>query len=408
MDDIDVDQDDGFQHMHADEGVDGTLGVGPSRRVGSYVPSALQADPAPAAEHTSLYSRMFNPDKRKVAFEDEGAIGPEAEGEPAEEESDAGGAGGAGAEEPNAVDDEEDIQKAWFLRQMRKMQATASAGGAYPIRPMTMRHSLRDIKAEFHRMCADIDEEQSERCMKMVLSYLVQGSEWGNLLLGSPLMLNGWSGYFNDQLKAGQHDRVIAQLQAKYSRWTRGPPEMQLVWALASSAFSFHLAQKGGASISAMMQDPNFLQAVFRTQEEMRAETVPRAPPAAAAAADPRQPPQQPMRQQPMSRPEAAFIFSQDGRPVPNVGIRTRPFTHVQEIPASPPPRARPAPPPSPSPPTPAPSPGAPSPPASQSSEDSSLKPLSSNRSVSQPRSGRQSTNTSGRGRRGGKRTLQL
>ena len=372
----------------------------------------------------SLFSRMFNPDKRKVAFEDAGGGGGGGGGGGEEdggdeEDGDDESAGGEGAGEgPSAAEDEEDIQKAFFLRQMRKMQA--GVAGGYPVRPMTMRHSLRDIKAEFHRMCAELDEEEANKTMKLVLHWVGQGSEWANMFLGSPLMLNGWSGYFDDELKTGKHDRVLAQLHAKYSRYTQLGPELQLVRAMAVSAFLFHMCQKGGDSVTAWLQQPGFLEAVMRTRSQMQGEASGSVPATGAPAmgvgfAPPAAVPgpavAQPMRQQPMSRPQAAFIFSQDGTIRPNVGIRTRPFTRVQEVPeeasdsaqssddeSHPARRGTPSP-----------------PPPSVASDDSGLKPLSSERSGKSGRSGRsgksgrQSNATSNRGRgRGSKRTVQL
>ena len=323
MDEITVEQDDGYQPMHADAGVDGTRGA----RISRPPPAAPLSTPAPPPPETAAFpgsfAQMFNPDKRKVAFEDRGEAenGEESEDEEdddEEEEEDA-------AEMPEGVEDEEDVQKAWFLRQMRKLQGAHGA----PVRQMTMRHSLREIKAEFHRMCADIDQEEGEQTMKMVLSLVVRGTEFGNSRFGSPFMLNGWSGYFDDEIKTGKHDRVIAQLQAKYSKYTQLGPELQLVKALATSAFFFHIAQKCGGTISAKMQDPDFLSAVM--QVHAQTEQGQQAQQAQQGGGFP-----QSVRQQPMSRPEAAFTIV-GGRPQPNVGIHTKPFTYVEEVRPSPP-----------------------------------------------------------------------
>ena len=437
MDEIEIQQDQGYRTMDADAGVEG-LGaeLGRSRTATHGQPAAppvmSQIPPEVTGEQTSLFSRMFNPEKRKVAFEDGGAGGEEdgEEAAPGGEEDDDGDEAGADAGGlPESAEDEEDVQKAWFLRQMQKMQGAAQAGcgGGIPLRRMTMRHSLREIKAEFHKMCADIDEEEGERTMKMVLSFVVRGSEWGNRFMGSPFMLNGWSGYFDDELKTGRHDRVISQLQAKYSRYAQLGPELQLARALATSAFLFHISQKCGDSVSAMLQQPDFLDAVQAVQglwaREGRGPTVGNnVPPAMGRGMDPNiggaRGPRG--RQQPMSRPDAAFIFSQDGTIRPNVGIRTRPstaytstYTRVDEMPPTPPtspaptaPTADRASPASSShsrsraPSTSAAAPRSPShasSPPSAASSDSGVKPLSS---------GKQSgaTSTAGRGSRGGAR----
>ena len=333
-----VAEDDGFQQLEADAGEDGTRGRAVSSHPRAHVnvhaseDGTLHAAEAPSGG--SLFGRLFNPDKRKVAFQDDAAA-------PEEDDEDAGDDAPAstGGDDPVIgadPEDEEDVQKAWFLRQMHKLQAVHAhswGGVGLRCRPMTMRHPLRDIKAEFTRMCADIDEEEGESTMKQVLSSIVNGAEVGNMLVGSPMRLNGWGGYFDDEIKGGKHDRVIAQLQAKYRRYTQLGPELRLVQALAVSAYNFHKAQGRASSVSGMMQDPEYVRAAIELQEQRRD----------GQHGAERDVPQQPARQQPMSRPEAAFTFS-NGAIRPNVNIRTRPFATVQEEPFEPPqPLRRPA-----------------------------------------------------------------
>ena len=437
MDDIEVHQDEGYHHMDADAGVDGTVGGDlpglPSEAAfDGPAPVHQHAAPEPATGYASMFSRMFNPEKRKVAFEDAAAGSDADNGEDGEDDhgggggSDEGDAHGGEHDDDEDADDAEDVKKAWYLRQMKKLHGPTQAGfgSGIPIRPMTMRHSLRDIKAEFHKMCADLDEEEGERNMKMMLSFAVHGSERANWFFGGPLMLNGWGGYFNDELNTGRHDRIIAQLQAKYSKYTSWGPEMQLAKALGTSAMSFHLAQKYGDTVSAWMQDGEFLEAVDRTRAQMRQSRGQPPPeqsfrsqmPGAAQASPMQQPPV--MRQQPMSRPGSEYVFSSAGTIVPSpgisIGINTRPHrnvqappvTRVQEMMAAPPsPRS-----PAASDPNSHHSDRCRSPAPSAASSDSGIKPMTSEPSQQTGRSGRQSNATSGggRGRRGGKRVLQL
>lgn len=107
----------------------------------------------------------------------------------------------------------------------------------------TMANSLESLQQEFERIRRDRELDASVRLQRRFLMALVSGIEFLNTKGYDPfdLKLGGWSESVHDSIE--DYDDVFAELHAKYAGTTRMPPELKLLFMLASSMFMYHLTQ---------------------------------------------------------------------------------------------------------------------------------------------------------------------
>jgi len=97
-----------------------------------------------------------------------------------------------------------------------------------------------EMKFEYDRLIHQIKMDKSVKQQRHMLIGLVTGIEFlNNKFDPFDVRLDGWSGAVNDDIN--DYDDIFEELYDKYSDLVNAPPELRLMFGLASSAFVFHL-----------------------------------------------------------------------------------------------------------------------------------------------------------------------
>ena len=136
--------------------------------------------------------------------------------------------------------------------------------GGKPTRPMTASDSIEELRAEFERMQREIDTENSVRFQRSVLTSFATGVECLNSRFDvAGIRLDGWSESLNQDITS--FDEIFEELHEKYGGKSMMPPEIKLVFMVASSAFMFHMSKSMFSSMpglqEAMKDDPELAKA---------------------------------------------------------------------------------------------------------------------------------------------------
>jgi hypothetical protein len=147
---------------------------------------------------------------------------------------------------------------------MFKMNRLMSRGGKQT-RSMSASDSLDELRAEYERMQREIDTEKSVIFQRSVLMSFATGAECLNSKFDfAGIRLDGWSEAMNQDITS--FDEVFEELHEKYGGKSMMPPEIKLVFMVASSAFMFHMSKSmfsGDAHMQdAMRDDPELAKAV--------------------------------------------------------------------------------------------------------------------------------------------------
>ena len=147
---------------------------------------------------------------------------------------------------------------------MFKMNRLITRGGKQT-RSMSASDSLDELRAEYERMQREIDTEKSVKFQRTVLMSFATGIECLNSRFDfAGVRLDGWSETMNQDITS--FDEVFEELHAKYGGKSMMPPEIKLVFMVASSAFMFHMSKSMFSGFpgmqDAMRDDPELAKAV--------------------------------------------------------------------------------------------------------------------------------------------------
>lgn len=144
-----------------------------------------------------------------------------------------------------------------------KLQALESKGNIRLSREFSMKSRVEEIRFEYEKQKSLLERDASVEFMKSLLITFVHGTEILNTKF-DPVgaKLNGWSESIMENI--GTYEAIFERLNEKYQGSVDIAPELELLMALASSAFMFHMMQtlfKNAAPNmgAAVMQDPNLM-----------------------------------------------------------------------------------------------------------------------------------------------------
>ena len=145
-----------------------------------------------------------------------------------------------------------------------KMNRLMARGGKQT-RSMSASDSLDELLAEYERMQREIDTEKSVKFQRSMLMSFATGVECLNSRFDfAGIRLDGWSETMNQDITS--FDEVFEELHAKYGGKSMMPPEIKLVFMVASSAFMFHMSKSMFSGTpgmqDAMRDDPELAKAV--------------------------------------------------------------------------------------------------------------------------------------------------
>jgi len=147
---------------------------------------------------------------------------------------------------------------------MFKMNRLLTRGGKQT-RSMSAADSIDELRAECDRMQREIDTEKSVKFQRSVLMSFATGVECLNSRFDfAGIRLDGWSETMNQDIS--NFDEVFEELHEKYGGKSMMPPEIKLVFMVASSAFMFHMSKSMFSGVhgmqDAMRDDPELARAV--------------------------------------------------------------------------------------------------------------------------------------------------
>lgn len=139
------------------------------------------------------------------------------------------------------------------------------ARGGKQSRTMTASDSLDELRAECERMQRELDTEKSVKFQRSVLISFATGVECLNSRFDvAGIRLDGWSDSMSQDIAS--FDEVFEELHEKYGGKSMMPPEIKLVFMIASSAFMFHMSKSMFSGVpgmsEAMRDDPELAKAV--------------------------------------------------------------------------------------------------------------------------------------------------
>lgn len=107
-------------------------------------------------------------------------------------------------------------------------------------RNYTINDNLEEMESAFERLKKEREVDASVKFQRKVLTAFCSGVEFLNTNF-DPLnvKLDGWSESVNDNIQ--DYDEIFEELHDKYKGKAKVPPEIRLVFALASSGFMFHM-----------------------------------------------------------------------------------------------------------------------------------------------------------------------
>lgn len=144
-----------------------------------------------------------------------------------------------------------------------KLQALESSKGIRLSREFSIKSRLDDIKFEYEKQKSILERTQSVEFMQNLLITFVHGVElMNNKFDPVGAKLNGWSESVMEN--QGSYESIFEKLHEKYQGTVDIAPELELLMALASSAFMFHMMKTVFNTAvpnlpQAMMQDPNLM-----------------------------------------------------------------------------------------------------------------------------------------------------
>jgi len=271
------------------------LKTAPKRPILSANPMATQhtTSPPPSRDIMQSFSDFANPTKRRpeptegfaseFGDDDDGEERPpndqdedyEEEEEEEEEEDDVAGDYMRGADEPLSADPLRptegfkslDEERADILCKLNRLKRQGMAG----VRSFGIGSDIREMRAELERVRTEIDLDASIRWQRKMLMACVSTMEFANRRWNPfDLQLNGWSENVMESIT--DYDRVFERLFFKYRSKVSMPPEAELLLAVGTSAFMFHLTS---TMFKKESQNPAFMeqmaQAMARAQANAQA-----------------------------------------------------------------------------------------------------------------------------------------
>jgi len=123
-----------------------------------------------------------------------------------------------------------------------KLKSLEERGKIVLSKHYNMKSSIDDIRMEYRNQTSMIELQASTNFMRKGLIFCTSGMEYMNRRF-DPIgaKLDGWSENIMENVM--DYDGIFERLHAKYKGSMEMEPEMELFFALAGSAFQFHLSQ---------------------------------------------------------------------------------------------------------------------------------------------------------------------
>lgn len=129
-------------------------------------------------------------------------------------------------------------------RQDLMFRLQRSARNGIQVRSFSWDTDIRDIRAEAARAKAEQEVDASVAFQRQILMTMCTGIEYANHRFDYlDLELDGWSESVMDDI--GKFDLIFEKLHNKHAGKMSMPPELQLVFMIGGSAFTWHLVNKG-------------------------------------------------------------------------------------------------------------------------------------------------------------------
>ena len=111
-----------------------------------------------------------------------------------------------------------------------------------PTKHMTLSDDLRDLEDELDRVTREIEIDRNLIYYKKALTFCCSSLEFLNKRF-DPLDVNldGWSEEIYSEVNKGEYDDIFEELHNKYRNRIKVAPEFRLLFAVAGSAFYFHI-----------------------------------------------------------------------------------------------------------------------------------------------------------------------
>ena len=164
------------------------------------------------------------------------------------------------------------------------------------LRTFGIHSDIREMRAELNRVKSELDMDASVKFQRKILMALTSSMEFLNKRYDPfDLQLDGWSEQVCEDITS--YDRIFERLHEKYKSKISAPPEVELLLAISSSAFVFHLTNSMFKNKS-ITENPQFMQQMAQAmaqqaqkQADKQAEVAQEEQQPAAPAPDPLPPP---------------------------------------------------------------------------------------------------------------------
>ena len=171
---------------------------------------------------------------------------------------------------PGMSADDERRQKNEYITKLQRLEKKG-----YPItKQFTVDMPLTEMKEEYERLIDAKKLEGSIQWQRDAVVFAIQSLEMMNdnfPFLG--LKLKGWKDSVQDKIENEQFDDIFEELYEKYKGKSYMPPEVRLLFGIASSGFLCHYSNKMMDSLSASSMNAG-VEAALRSNPELAAQVA--------------------------------------------------------------------------------------------------------------------------------------
>ncbi len=171
---------------------------------------------------------------------------------------------------PGMSADDERRQKNEYITKLQRLEKKG-----YPItKQFTTDMPLAEMKEEYERLIDAKKLEGSIQWQRDAVVFAIQSLEMMNdnfPFLG--LKLKGWKDSVQDKIENEQFDDIFEELYEKYKGKSYMPPEVRLLFGIASSGFLCHYSNKMMDSLSASSMNAG-VEAALRSNPELAAQVA--------------------------------------------------------------------------------------------------------------------------------------
>jgi len=178
------------------------------------------------------------------------------------------------APEPSKYESENDEKMDLLL----KLTSLKTRNGIKLSRDYNMKSSIEDIRMEYRNQTNLINMESSIKNMKTGLITCASGLEWMNrkydplgFAISGGAKLDGWGGHVMENIM--DFDSCFIRLHEKYNSVVQMEPELEFLYLIMFSAFSFHLQKVMFDTAipqfsNVLRENPNLVSGIFDTVKE--------------------------------------------------------------------------------------------------------------------------------------------